>query len=264
MRNCSERTVKDRLRYAKKYSCYLLKHDFSELNTFSDSKRGHVLKALSALAKFLGLYEDFKRLVRAYGLKWKSSNAEDLIISRLTKTNRNNDILKWVHEVKAKLSKLDVFMDFVLVSGLRFREAINSYNLIIDLAKNGKLSEYYDSEKKVLEHFRFKRLFIRRTKKAFISFIPKQLIKRITEQQKLTTFQVDNWIRRDNRFKSRFSDIREYWATYMTKWLTVSEIDFLQGRVSGSVFMRNYFNPALITDLKERVFKGIREIQNKL
>jgi hypothetical protein len=37
----------------------------------------------------------------------------------------------------------------------------------------------------------------------------------------------------------------------------MAEIDFLQGRTSASVFMRNYFNPALISDLKERVFKGI-------
>ena len=50
----------------------------------------------------------------------------------------------------------------------------------------------------------------------------------------------------------------------MTKYLNPAEIDFLQGRVSASVFMRNYFNPALIEDLKERVFKGISELENKL
>jgi hypothetical protein len=47
----------------------------------------------------------------------------------------------------------------------------------------------------------------------------------------------------------------------MTRFLSQSEIAFLQGRVSGSVFMRNYFNPALIGDLKERVFKGIADIE---
>ena len=47
----------------------------------------------------------------------------------------------------------------------------------------------------------------------------------------------------------------------MTKFLSQSEIDFLQGRISGSVSMRNYFNPALISDLKERVFKTIKELQ---
>jgi hypothetical protein len=50
----------------------------------------------------------------------------------------------------------------------------------------------------------------------------------------------------------------------MTRWLNPAEIDFLQGRVSGTVFMRNYFNPALITDLRERVFRGLGEIEREL
>jgi len=80
------------MRYAKKYSHFLLKRDFSELNTFSNCKRNHVLKALSALAKFLGMYEEFKGLMKSYGLKWSSVKAEDLIISRLTNANGNSTI----------------------------------------------------------------------------------------------------------------------------------------------------------------------------
>jgi len=36
------------------------------------------------------------------------------------------------------------------------------------------------------------------------------------------------------------------------------------GRVSANIFMANYFNPALIGDLKERIFKAIAEIQTKI
>jgi len=61
-------------------------------------------------------------------------------------------------------------------------------------------------------------------------------------------------------FNLRFGDIRENYATFMTRWLNPPEIDFLQGRVSASVFMSNYFNPALIGDLRERIFQGIKEI----
>jgi intergrase/recombinase len=260
VKSCSESTIKDRVRYAKKYKDCLLNRDFRELNTFSDSKRSHVLKALSGLAKFLGMYEEFKSLVKAYGLKWKSGNADDLIISRLTKAAENRDVIKWISSVKAKLPKLCCFMDFVLVSGLRCEESIKAYNLIIDLADKGRLSEYYNAETEALEHFRFKKLFIRRTKKAFISFIPKTFIEKVTKQKKLTRFQIDNWIRRDNKLRSRFGDIREYYATYMTRYLKQPEIDFLQGRVSANVFMRNYFNPALISDLKERTFKAIADL----
>jgi intergrase/recombinase len=248
------------MRYAKKYSHFLLKRDFSELNTFSNCKRNHVLKALSALAKFLGMYEEFKGLMKSYGLKWSSVKAEDLIISRLTNANGNSTIFKWISEVKSELPKLEVFLDFVLVSGLRYNESIRAYNLIIELAKEGKLSEYYNEENGVLEHFRFKQHFIRRTKKAFISFIPKQLIERISKSERLDWCQIQNWIKRKD-LRLKFSDVREFWATYMTKHLRQPEIDFLQGRVSASVFMRNYFNPALIIDLKERVFKGIADLK---
>jgi len=248
------------MRYAKKYSHFLLKRDFSELNTFSNCKRNHVLKALSALAKFLGMYEEFKGLMKSYGLKWSSVKAEDLIISRLTNANGNSTIFKWISEVKSELPKLEVFLDFVLVSGLRYNESIRAYNLIIELAKEGKLSEYYNEENGVLEHFRFKQHFIRRTKKAFISFIPKQLIERISKSERLDWCQIQNWIKRKD-LRLKFSDVREFWATYMTKHLRQPEIDFLQGRVSASVFMRNYFNPALIGDLKKRIFEAIEDLK---
>jgi intergrase/recombinase len=58
----------------------------------------------------------------------------------------------------------------------------------------------------------------------------------------------------------KFSDIREYWASKMTKHLSQPEIDFIQSRISTNVFMRNYFNPNLISDLKERTLKGYKKM----
>jgi len=46
--------------------------------------------------------------------------------------------------------------------------------------------------------------------------------------------------------------------------LKESEINFLHGRVSASIFMQNYFNPAWISDLRQRMFKAIEEIKQKL
>jgi intergrase/recombinase len=62
----------------------------------------------------------------------------------------------------------------------------------------------------------------------------------------------------------KFSDVREANATFLTKYLRREEIDFIQGRVSSNVFMEHYFNPSLISDLKERVFKAIAEIETKI
>ncbi|MEM2118474.1 MAG: integrase [Candidatus Bathyarchaeia archaeon] len=263
-KKCSEGYAKDLVRYARLFVDCLFNEDFSRVQALPESKRNHVMCALSNLAKFLGIYEGFLRLVKAYGLKWKSVKAEDLLLNRMCKTRDNGAVVDWVRTVKAHIPELSGFVDFVVCSGLRLVEAIESYNLIVDLAKNGRLSEYYDYEKEALEHFRFKEKFIRRTKKAFVSFIPKKLVEAISQKEKLTIFQIRNYVRRDSKLRMRFGDLREYYATVMTKWLNPAEIDFLQGRISGSVFMRNYFNPALISDLKDRVFKGLAEIQSKL
>jgi len=167
----------------------------------------------------------------------------------MTRTREYGDVSKWVSEVKNKFPKLADFLDFILANGLRFKEAVDSYNLIIDSTEKGKLESYYNSETETLEHFRFKQVFLRNTKKVFVSVVPRQLIKRISKKQKLTIYQIRNSIKRKG-FGLRFGEVRDYFATHMTKFLTQSEIDFLQGRVSASVFMRNYFNPALISDLK--------------
>ena len=144
---------------------------------------------------------------------------------------------------------------------MRLNEAIKSWNLIHRLERKNKLSEYYNEQNEALEHFRFKDLFIRRSKKAFISFVPKIFIERIVGYERLGNS--NNCIRK--RLKNaglnmRFHDVRKAHATILTKYLRQPEIDFIQGRVSSSIFMANYFNPALISDLKERVFKGINEI----
>ena len=256
--------MKDIVNCAKKYCELLLNEDFSEFCGFSVSKRRHVLAAFANLSRFLGRYEDFKRLLKEYGLKWESTKVEDLLISRLSKAESDVSVLEWAKTVRERFPRFAVFIEFVTVSGLRLVEALDSYNLIIDLNQKGRLTEYYKAEKESLEHFRFKEIFIRNNKKAFLSFVPRELIEKVsTQKEKFTASLIYDCIKRQG-VKPRFNDLREYYATFMTRFLSQSEIDFLQGRVSGSVFMRNYFNPALISDLKERVFNGIADIEAHL
>jgi intergrase/recombinase len=262
--NFSYNYAKNSFNYARRFYHVLFSGDGSVLLEISEGLRKTVMASLSNLSKFLGIHERWKEIVRNYGLKWSSGKAEDYLISRIVHTQNVGSVLEWVKQVKAKIPQLSVFMDFMVLSGLRLKEAVNSWNLIIDLAREGRLSDYYNEENEALEHYRFKGLFMRRSKKVFVSFIPKRLVEEISKQEKVTFYQINNWVRRDKRIKARFSDIREYYASVMTRWLNLAEIDFLQGRISGSVFMRNYFNPALIGDLKERVFKGLAEIQSRL
>jgi hypothetical protein len=248
---------------AQKYSQYLVRGDLSFLKTFPDGKRLNTMKALSAYAKFSGCYERYKRLIKEFGLKW-SINNDDVIIARLIKYESTpgtaNDLFQWIENVKRKIPALNVFMDFVVATGLRFDEAINSYKLIVDLSRKGKLGEYYNSERSVLEHFRFKEIFIRRTKKTFMSFVSKELINSVQSSGLDITQDVVRMRMQRLGIPMRFSDLREYFASCSVKHLKQPEIDFLQGRVSTSVFMQNYFNPMWITDLKKRAIENIHDL----
>ena len=124
------------------------------------------------------------------------------------------------------------------------------------------LSDYYNRSKQTLEHYKFKKTFLRKTKKAFISFVPEAMIEKLAKNPKVSEGMIHKRIERSN-LKLRFGDVREAHATFLTKHLKRVEIDFLHGRVSTNVFMRNYFNPALIADLKQRALKAIAEIHSK-
>ena len=249
--------------YAQKFQSCLTSGDLSVLLELSPGKKRLVMSSLSALAKYLGIYEYWKRLIRQYQLKWGEGSKDAIIIARLTRVKNPDEVFEWIKTVKKERPDLTVFMDFIAITGMRLVEAVESYNLIIKLSREGKLSEYYDSEKEVLEHYKFKELFLRKKKKLFVSFIPKEFVKRITEEFELTRYGVQTAIKRRG-LPLRFGDIREVHGTLLSRYLSESEVNFLHGRISGSVFMTNYFNIAWITDLKQRVFKGIAEIENKI
>lgn len=66
----------------------------------------------------------------------------------------NSDVMAWYCSTVPLLTDIErLFAKFLLHSGLRTSEAINSFNLIIELARENKRSEYYDSELNVLCHY---------------------------------------------------------------------------------------------------------------
>jgi len=254
------RTAQRRFRYAEKFYGCLLRGDLSELQLLSDYKRAHVMRALSALAKFLGVYDYYIGLVRNYGLKWSPSIPDSLVLKRLTKVVDSGDMARWVQRFKRAFPLFSPLIDLMAASGLRVEESIEVNNTIISLAKKGRLRYYYNFERQALEHFRFKEKFIRRSKKAFISFVPEDVVLAVAEKSVITNRNTIQLRLKRRKIPARMSDLREYYASFMTKYLRESEIDFLQGRISASIFMRNYFNPAWISDLKSRALDGAKQL----
>jgi len=235
-------TAKSRYQYALRYHQLLIDADFSTLNLRSDHTRLHILKALCTLSKFLGKYNEFRSLMKKYGLKWSIDNKDDLIIARMLKPLNSASVIEWIKEVYSGVPEVKPYIDLMLFTGLRPLEGIDSCNLIIQLQKDNRLNEYYDLNQQMLQHFRYREIFIRRSKKTYISFVPYEILKPIFNCKSIVRRTFYKYLEK-KRLPVRFCDIREYWATQMSRSLSRVEIDFLQGRVSGNIFMVNYFNP---------------------
>ncbi len=158
------------IRYVTKY--FDLLGNPVGLDAFKKHKRNNVLKALSAYSKFTGTYSDFKQKLKDYGIKWGRT---DSLSSFLRMVNNNgSDVKEWYNKAQAILRPNEqLYLRYVLTSGLRKNEAIQSFNLVNRLYEENRLADYYNEELQTLEHFRFKDLFLRRTKNVFISFVPK-------------------------------------------------------------------------------------------
>jgi hypothetical protein len=66
-------------------------------------------------------------------------------------------------------------LKFMLLSGLRKKEGIQAFNLVIELANRGRLAEYFNEDLSMLEHYK-RRQFLRNTKNAYITIIPRELV----------------------------------------------------------------------------------------
>jgi intergrase/recombinase len=262
LKNHNARVARDYVSYAAKWEDCLRSGDLSKVVMLSAGRRRMVMASLAALAKFLGVYKNWQQLTERYSLKWAGRSSTDIILERFQKVEDPNEIFDWIKQVKEERPELSDFMDLMAMTGMRMIEAFNCYNMIIKLSKEGRLQEYYKGQ--VLEHYKFKDTFIRGNKKIFISFAPEQLIKRIAKNETLNSWMSVQKLVTKRGLPSRFSDVREAQGTFLIKYLKEAEINFLHGRVSTNVFMQNYFNPALIADLKTRVFQAIQEIQEKI
>ena len=60
-----------------------------------------------------------------------------------------------------------------MLTGLRPTEAIESFNMLLDRVRR---TEYLSNDGQTLEHFRFPGIFLRRTKKTFISIVNEEIM----------------------------------------------------------------------------------------
>jgi intergrase/recombinase len=233
----------------------------SKLLMFSKDKQRLVMSALSNLSKFLGTYQQWKESIKNNGLKWSKVDTFESFMRIMN--NNHIDLLEW-HKKASDILKDNekLYFKFMLLSGLRKNEGVQSFNLIITLFRNGRLADYFNESLSMLEHYKF-RQFLRRTKNAYITFACKDLIMQIAKSQPVSYPAIRKCLERRG-LKLRIKELRSYYASFMVRHNIISEeVDLLQGRIPKSVFARHYLkeNP---TELRDRTLKAISELEQTL
>ena len=263
MNNISKRCAMDELRYSRRYFG-VLQHPqmVSSIAMLPKNKKRLVMASLSNLSKYLGIYEYWKELIKNHGLKWEKRSALETVIDILN-TNLE-DTRTWLTGTIPKIPvEYSTVLAFDALTGLRASEACLSCSLIVDLAANNRLNHYLDGELSMLQHFRFKELFLRRNKNAYISFIPGELLNLVLEiKPKITYGALRHKLNRIG-LPNKMKELRKLHGTMLRSYLPNELIDLLHGRVSESVFLRFYYKPFL-QDIKNKTIEGIKPLQDEL
>ena len=132
------------------------------------------MEALTALSKYNGYYDKWQQIRQRYSLH--RTNGDELFHALQRFFNTDLSLGGMLSRIKGMAQKLLPFrgqiVRFDALVGLRPAEPLESVRLIND---NQTFQKYYDPEQMTLCHYKFTGIFIRRTKKVFLSETPSML-----------------------------------------------------------------------------------------
>ena len=112
-----------------------------------------------------------------------------------------------------------------------------------------------------MEHYKFPSELIRRTKNVYISVVSPQFVKLALNCSTKTTYNSLKVMLKRKNIEMNMYYCRKVFATYLrNKGIEPEIIDLLQGRISSSVFVNNYYRP----DINEIITKRIRPVLEEL
>jgi intergrase/recombinase len=163
--------------------------------------------------------------------------------------------------MRALPAHMAAIIRFAVLTGLRPSEACESVRLI-NCLENFKT--YYNPETETLEHFRFPDIFLRTTKKAYLSYLSTDCYQWITKiQGKTPTWNAIRLACRRRNINMDMRLCRKIHGSWLHKHgVTAEEVDFLQGRVSPSVFGRHYLTPD--STLRQRVLVAVSQLEKEI
>jgi len=236
---------------ARRYRDVLTTGNAGQLLELGDYVRRQTMRSLSHLAKYNGCYDRWQKIIKQHDLRWRIANDGLAVFEKENIT----EMLAYIKEAVNVLPKdcANTFL-FGTLTGLRADECMKSIRLI----KEGE-REYVNPEKQILEHYKYKTLFLRRSKKAFISVVDSDTIQ-------LARNSCDSWHKirsslKRKKIPMRLKFARKVFATYLVQHGIESQfVDLLQGRTSGTILSTHYYRPDFVSmcDKVRQVLGGLK------
>jgi hypothetical protein len=261
LKSQKRRNVNQVLCYARKYAAILETGDASPLFLKSVTVKRHAMEALTVYAKYLGCYDRWQQIRRQYSLHWTDGNESLQALQRFFNTNLTLDSM--LSKVKEMMRALPPAMAGVIrhavLTGLRPSEACESVRLLIIGQSN-----YYNQEQQTLEHFRYPEIFLRPTKKAFISYLSTDNYQRVASLgPKTPTLRAISSACIRRKIEINMNLCRKIFASWLRQsGIQPEVVDMLQGRVSQSVLTRHYL--VRQSSLKDQVLDALEKLQREL
>ena len=234
----------------------------ARLRVLGRDVRRVVMSSLANLSKYLGVYDHWRTIVRNHGLKWEKKSALETFID-IFESNLD-DCKSWLTDVIQKLPvEYAAYEVFTVLTGLRPGEAVDSCKLIVKLEEENKLDQYLDLNLLMLKHFKYKDVFLRRSKNAYISFISEELLNLVLEVKPIISYSTLHTKLRRLGYRNKTKMLRKLHATTLRNFVPHEIVDLLQGRISQSIFLRFYYKPFL-QDIRTKTIKGIAPLQQEL
>ena len=219
------------------------------------------MTALASLSKFYGCYDRWLQIRQRYSLKWSSGNGSLQAMERFFNPEMSLDHM--IEKVRRMIQVLPANMGqivrFACITGLRPSEACESVRLILH-----PTVRYYNQEQQYLEHFRYPDIFLRTTKKCYLSYLSTADYQRIISLgPKTPTWTAIRLTCRRRNINMDMRLCRKIFASHLIKSaIDANTVDMLSGRCPPSVLARHYQVPS--QDLKNRVLDAITDLQQQI
>jgi intergrase/recombinase len=147
------------------------------------------------------------------------------------------------------------------LTGLRASECVSCIRIIKD---PDSFKTYYNENRQCLEHFRFTKIFIRRTKAAYISLVDKEILEIANSCTSIPNYNALKKALRRKSLDMQLKYCRKIFASYLRQsaGIELEIVDLFQGCIPRTVFARHYFTSPL--DYRVKVLQALDKLRRDI